>query len=195
MSRQWLTATSWHGARAPNPNSTSIHLDQLSEEERALVLSRYHYYYTSDWDWGLPTLGFFCAGIGVAVILNTIFRIRSWRSKAKAPVDSASIKPNVLDRITAAARYSVAQQYRVPLLNWYSPALAVIIALAGMWTFLVGLSGLSPPVLPRITLLLGLTLSVRPYYWTNPLMGHSPPIATRSGWISVGIMPLMMLVF
>ncbi|THV08232.1 hypothetical protein K435DRAFT_4330 [Dendrothele bispora CBS 962.96] len=41
------------------------------------------------------------------------------------------------------------------------------------------------------TFLMGLTLSVRPYYWPDPLMGHSPPIATRSGWISIGIMPFM----
>ncbi len=37
-----------------------------------------------------------------------------------------------------------------------------------------------------------LMLAVRPYYWPNDAMGHSPPIATRAGWISIAIMPFMM---
>jgi hypothetical protein len=37
-----------------------------------------------------------------------------------------------------------------------------------------------------------LMLAVRPFYWPNPEMGHSPPIATRAGWISIAIMPFMM---
>ena len=37
-------------------------------------------------------------------------------------------------------------------------------------------------------------LAVRPYYWPNMAMGHSMPIATRSGWIAIAIMPFMMYV-
>jgi hypothetical protein len=32
------------------------------------------------------------------------------------------------------------------------------------------------------------------YYWPNQEMGHSQPIATRSGWIALAIMPFMMSV-
>ncbi|EEB87074.1 hypothetical protein MPER_15738, partial [Moniliophthora perniciosa FA553] len=36
------------------------------------------------------------------------------------------------------------------------------------------------------------TLGPRPYLWPNlHVMGHSPPIATRTGWLSVAIMPFM----
>ena len=37
-------------------------------------------------------------------------------------------------------------------------------------------------------------LAVRPYYCPNMAMGHSMPIATRSGWIAISIMPFMMYV-
>jgi hypothetical protein len=40
-----------------------------------------------------------------------------------------------------------------------------------------------------------LMLSKLPYYWPNEAMGHSQPIATRSGWIAIAIMPFMMFVF
>jgi hypothetical protein len=39
-----------------------------------------------------------------------------------------------------------------------------------------------------------LMLGKRPYYWPNLAMGHSMPIATRSGWIAIAIMPFMMYV-
>ncbi|KAF5358979.1 hypothetical protein D9758_004892 [Tetrapyrgos nigripes] len=176
MAREWLSMPiQWlHGPRAPNPNSTSLHISELSEQERNLLLSKFHYYYTSDWDWGLPTIEFFCAGIGLIIVCSAIFRIRGRRARTMRSNSVTHAVPGLLDRLTAAARYTVAQQYRVPLFGWYSPPLGAIIVIAGIFTFLMGFM-----------------LSVRPYYWSNPLMGHSPPIATRTGWISLGIMPFM----
>ncbi|KAJ7122221.1 hypothetical protein C8R44DRAFT_919421, partial [Mycena epipterygia] len=38
---------------------------------------------------------------------------------------------------------------------------------------------------------LALMLALRLFYWPNDAMGHSPPIATRAGWISIAIMPFI----
>lgn len=37
-------------------------------------------------------------------------------------------------------------------------------------------------------------LGPHPYLWPNIAMGNSPPIATRSGWLSIAIIPFMMYV-
>ncbi|KAI1791776.1 hypothetical protein LXA43DRAFT_1094126 [Ganoderma leucocontextum] len=44
-----------------------------------------------------------------------------------------------------------------------------------------------------ITFFTALTFAVHPYRWPNPAMGDSWPIATRSGWISIGIMPFLLV--
>ena len=36
---------------------------------------------------------------------------------------------------------------------------------------------------------------MHPYNWPNPAMGHSQPIATRTGWISIAILPFLLYVF
>lgn len=38
------------------------------------------------------------------------------------------------------------------------------------------------------------TFALHPYYWPVIAMGDSPPLATRAGWISIGILPFMLYV-
>jgi hypothetical protein len=39
------------------------------------------------------------------------------------------------------------------------------------------------------------TFAVHPYYWPVLEMGNSPPLGTRAGWISMGILPFMLSVY
>lgn len=36
-----------------------------------------------------------------------------------------------------------------------------------------------------------LTKSFQPYYWPSMDFGHSPPLATRSGWMAIAILPFL----
>ncbi|KAL1682848.1 hypothetical protein EV122DRAFT_286780 [Schizophyllum commune] len=119
-------------------------------------------WYHADWDYGQTTIAFFCAGIGAATLLYATL------------ASGQATRPTILDRLVAGCRYASARQYRVQSLGWYSPPLAAILVVAVMTIFVFALM-----------------LAVRPYYWPNMAMGHSMPIATRSGWIAIAIMPFM----
>lgn len=41
-----------------------------------------------------------------------------------------------------------------------------------------------------------MTLVPKPYYWPKDAnYGGSPPIATRAGWMALGLLPFVLLVF
>ncbi|ESK92154.1 ferric-chelate reductase [Moniliophthora roreri MCA 2997] len=140
----------------------------MTPEQAKMVTSKYTFWYEADWDYAQPTAIFFCVGIACAIILNLVFRLRNGKSTSQT-------KTSLVDRGAAIIRYTVARQYRVRLFHWYSPPLAAIIAISAILTFIMAL-----------------TLGPRPYLWPNlHVMGHSPPIATRTGWLSIAIMPFM----
>ncbi|KAJ7467697.1 FAD-binding domain-containing protein [Mycena latifolia] len=153
----------WHSSRVRGTMNAALTADQA-----ALIQKRWHNWYTADWDYGQTTLAFFCAAIAAAMVLNfgSLFRARRASSARK----SASI----LDRVTAAFRFLTSRQFHIPTADWYAPPLGAIVAVAIMTIFV-----------------LALMLGPRPYYWAVMAMGDSPPIATRSGWIALGIMPFM----
>ncbi|KAL1690600.1 hypothetical protein GGG16DRAFT_55264 [Schizophyllum commune] len=121
-------------------------------------------WYHADWDYGQTTVAFFCAGIGAATLLYAIL------------ASGRPTTPTILERLVAGCRYAAARQYRIESLGWYSPPLAALLVVAAMTIFVFSLM-----------------LAVRPYYWPNMAMGHSMPIATRSGWIAIAIMPFMIV--
>ncbi|KAL1716034.1 hypothetical protein EV715DRAFT_275354 [Schizophyllum commune] len=125
-------------------------------------------WYHADWDYGQTTIAFFCAGIGAATLLYAEALVVNELASRQAT------RPTILDRLVAGCRYASARQFRVQSLGWYSPPLAAILVVAAMTIFVFALM-----------------LAVRPYYWPNMAMGHSMPIATRSGWIAIAIMPFM----
>ncbi|KAK7449781.1 hypothetical protein VKT23_013257 [Stygiomarasmius scandens] len=164
MTRTWLrTPVQWQSTRVANP----MFVHGLTDEEVAFIRSKWRNYLSADWDYSQPTVEFFCAGIAWLLILNVIFRLRS-----RTSTTGSSSAPSWLDRLTAICRYTVASQYRVKIFGWYSPPLAAIIGVAGMFTFIMALM-----------------LAARPYFW-KPNMG-SMPIANRTGWISIGIVPFV----
>ncbi|KAF7297802.1 Ferric-chelate reductase [Mycena kentingensis (nom. inval.)] len=142
-------------------------LDAMTPWEKAILFKRWHSWWTADWDYALTTVGFLSSAIFAAFVLNKIAWLRGRTSTKNGKI-------NLLDKMTAAMRYTVARQFYLRPTDWYTPPLAASIGVCGFAIFV-----------------LTLTLAVRPYYWPNDAMGMSPPIATRAGWISVAIMPFM----
>ncbi|KAJ7606729.1 FAD-binding domain-containing protein [Mycena polygramma] len=163
----WLTQpVLWHSSHTPG----EYDYEAMTDEQKLLIRTRWHDWYTADWDYGLTTVAFFCAAILTVTILNAIswLRARSRISEQDKPV------PSVIDKFAAAVRFTTARQFHVRATGWYAPPMAAILGVSGMFIFIMSLM-----------------LAVRPFYWPNMAMGHSPPIATRAGWISIAIMPFM----
>ncbi|KAJ6605111.1 hypothetical protein B0H10DRAFT_606959 [Mycena sp. CBHHK59/15] len=155
----------WHSSRVPS----GYDYDATTNEQKQLIITRWHDWYTADWDYGQTTLEFFCAAILASTLLNLLARIR-----ARLTVSKDKAAPGLVDKATALFRYTGARQFYLRASNWYAPPLAAIIAVSGLFIFVMTL-----------------TLAVRPFYWPSDEMGHSPPIATRAGWISIAIMPFI----
>ncbi|KAJ7676257.1 hypothetical protein B0H17DRAFT_1334504 [Mycena rosella] len=127
-------------------------------------------WYIADWDYGQTTLAFFCAAILASAIINRF----AWFHARSAISKNGKAGQRFFDKLTAAFRYTGARQFHLRATNWYAPPLAAILGVVGMLVFITALM-----------------LAVRPFYWPSEEMGHSPPIATRAGWISIAIMPFM----
>ncbi|KAL1723250.1 ferric reductase NAD binding domain-containing protein [Schizophyllum commune] len=165
----------WHTYRDPGPPDP-----MLSDWEAAMIHQRWIDWYRADWDYGQTTVAFFCAAIAAAIVLYSVVLLRD-KARQRTPVTASAssgkasrASPGVLDRLTAACRYASSRQFSIERLGYYSPPISAILLVCGMAIFI-----------------LSLILAVRPYYWPNPMMGHSMPIATRSGWIAMGILPFM----
>ncbi|KAF2166913.1 hypothetical protein M409DRAFT_54681 [Zasmidium cellare ATCC 36951] len=128
----------------------------------------WRFWYEADHRYALPTVAFFM----VAIILFAIpFILTSIWPRA------ASARP--LRRGLTLNRYLSYRQFRIDILNWNSAPLGVL---------LLGAVG--------TIFFFAMTLGPRPYYWPNtkspPVsFGSSPPIATRTGWMSLACLPFV----
>jgi predicted ferric reductase len=89
---------------------------------------------------------------------------------------SSSIRQtNAVRALVACNRYLSYKTYRVKALNWNSAPLGLLaLGAIGAVYFLT------------------MTLGPRPYYWPKTGdFGSSPPIATRSGWLSLACLPFV----
>lgn len=148
------------------------------------------YRYIADWVYGHATLYFFCAIVFVFAVPHVLSRI--WRaSKRENPLKSNKI----WQRAVASSRFLGYRSFHLRGLNWYSPAAGVmLLGLAGVIYFF-GNSQTMGVVKSRLTMRSALTLGPKPYYWPNTAkfsFGGSPPIATRSGWMSLAMLPFVM---
>lgn len=129
----------------------------------AHILSRYE----ADHRYALPTIAFFIATIIVFAIGHSFDRL--------APTKARSYP--AIQRLTACARFLSYRAYRIPGLNWNSAPIGVLaLGLIGTIYFQC------------------MTLVPQPYYWPNNAdgsWGSSPPIATRSGWLSLACLPFV----
>ncbi|KAK7032692.1 ferric-chelate reductase [Favolaschia claudopus] len=156
----------WHSSRVPSGYDYTA----MTAVQKQLIITRWHNWYSADWDYGQTTIAFFCAAILAAAILNAASWLRA-RSKISPTKQQ---HPSIADKFTAAFRYTTARQFYVRTTRYYAPPLAAVLGVSGMCIFIMALM-----------------LAVRPFYWPNEAMGHSPPIATRAGWISIATMPFM----
>ncbi|KAF1991112.1 hypothetical protein K402DRAFT_171576 [Aulographum hederae CBS 113979] len=75
----------------------------------------------------------------------------------------------------AVFRYASYKSYRIRTLRWWSPVLgAMLLGLVGTIFFFA------------------ITLGPRPLYWQNSKFGGSQPVATRSGWMAVAMLPFVL---
>jgi hypothetical protein len=117
--------------------------------------------------YGYSTIYFFCAIIGVFTLIHIFARYTTPKTRTSG----------LLRKPIALFRYVAYKGYRIPALRYYSPGLGVLLLiLAGIIYFSC------------------LTFVPQPYYWPNtkkPMksFGNSPPLATRTGWMALAVMP------
>jgi hypothetical protein len=123
--------------------------------------------YQADYRFALPTVAFFL----VTIVLFAMTRF--FDMVAPASLKSTSI----VRRITALGRFLSYRVFRIPILNWNSAPLGIL-ALSAVGTIYF----------------ICMTLAPKPYYWPNTEdvdFGSSPPLATRSGWLSLACLPFV----
>ncbi|OQE39342.1 hypothetical protein PENCOP_c007G02766 [Penicillium coprophilum] len=139
---------------------------KLTEAQCLYRNYRWRYWYQADHVYALSTVYFMCAVIGVFTISNLLMRLTPIRVKRTRP----------WRWFTSISRYLSYRGYRVPALRHWSPALGVMIlgAVGAVFFF-------------------AMTLGPKPYYWpTDASYGSSPPIATRSGWMALALLPFVL---
>ncbi|KAL0254269.1 hypothetical protein SLS55_009743 [Diplodia seriata] len=144
---------------------------ELTPDQCAYRNGFWRYWYKADYRFARTTVYFVLAMIGLFTAGNIVSRItprsvqrkRFWR------------------QTQASLRYVGYRAYRIRVFDWYSPSLAYL---------LVGLAG--------AVFFFAMTLGPKPYYWPNTQdgsvsYGSSPPIATRTGWMAVGLLPFVVV--
>lgn len=84
------------------------------------------------------------------------------------------LQSRAVRQTTALGRFLSYKAFRVSFLNWNTAPIGVL-ALGGVGAIFFFCMVLGP----------------KPYYWPSLDWGHSPPLATRSGWLSLGCMPFV----
>ena len=124
-------------------------------------------WYQDDLRYALPTVALFMVGTGLFTI--------GYLTRQVLPQRLLQSKP--IRIVTGLTRYLSYRAFRIPSLNWNSAPLGVLLlAFVGVIYFFC------------------MTLAPKPYYWPNTEtvnFGNSPPIATRSGWLSIACMPFV----
>ncbi|KAL0567325.1 hypothetical protein V5O48_014667, partial [Marasmius crinis-equi] len=169
MGLVWLKhPVHWRSSRVASYNFTG-----WTEEQQKMVVSDWLYWYEADWDYAQPTVIFFCVAVACSLALQAIFLLRNRSTSTPRSGFQATVAMAV-NKIAAVFRYTVARQFRIriPFSTYYSPPLAAIFGVLGIFAFIMGMM-----------------LGPRPYEWPAMKMGMSAPIATRSGWLALAMLP------
>ncbi|OQO02420.1 hypothetical protein B0A48_11947 [Cryoendolithus antarcticus] len=166
-----MTGTPWLPAGPPMLHAyREYECSQNTTAECDYYQEYWHFWYESDHRFALPTVALFTTTI-ILFALAHFFQRSAPRSVQET---------SIIRRKTALYRFLSYRSFRLPALNWNSAPLGVL---------LLGLVG--------TIFFLCMTLIPQPYYWpesaTLNYWGGSPPIATRSGWLSLGCMPFVFL--
>ncbi|KAF2222955.1 ferric reductase like transmembrane component-domain-containing protein [Elsinoe ampelina] len=165
-----MTGTPWFMGPVQLHAYREFECSQNTTEECDYYQGYWHFWYESDHRFALPTVAFFTATILLFALAAT-FHLVAPRKLLQA---------SLIREVTYLSRFVSYRSYRLSGLNWNSAPLGVLV---------LGVIGV---------LYFGLmTLVPQPYYWpdstTLNYWGGSPPLATRSGWLSLGCMPFVFL--
>ncbi|KAL1626908.1 hypothetical protein SLS54_002446 [Diplodia seriata] len=144
---------------------------EMTPDQCAYRNGFWRYWYKADYRFARTTVYFALAMIGLFTAGNIVSRITP-----------RSVQRKRFWRQTQASLRCVGYRaYRIRVFDWYSPSLACL---------LVGLAG--------AVFFFAMTLGPKPYYWPNTQdgsvsYGSSPPIATRTGWMAVGLLPFVVV--
>ncbi|SMY29962.1 unnamed protein product [Zymoseptoria tritici ST99CH_1A5] len=125
----------------------------------------WRFWYEADHRYALPTVAFFLT----AIILFSIGYL------ADSFTSQSIRRSNSVRKLVALNRFLSYKTYRINGLNWNSAPLGILaLGAVGFIYFTT------------------MTLAPKPYYWPSiAKFGNSPPIATRSGWLSLGCLPFV----
>ncbi|KAL4965311.1 ferric reductase family protein [Aspergillus stella-maris] len=141
----------------------------LTPEQCVYRRGHWRYWYQADNVYALNTVYFLCATIGVFTIFHLAGRYAPDRLRQNS----------LWQKTTAASRYLAYRGVRIPVLGYWAASLGMVILLAIGAIFFFAMM-----------------LGPRPYYWPNTeevSYGGSPPIATRSGWMAVALLPFVLV--
>lgn len=146
--------------------SRTFQCDPLTTEECDYYMQRWHFWYIADHVFALPTVAFFMCTIGVFIIGHAVSSL--W-------LGNRSVRgPRSLGKLIVAIRYLSYRGIHVKPLRWNSAPIGLLL-LAFVGAVFFSCMGLIP----------------QPYYWSDEMYGGSPPLATRSGWMSLACMPFV----
>ncbi|KAJ7745909.1 hypothetical protein DFH07DRAFT_942748 [Mycena maculata] len=91
----------------------------MTAEQQLLVVTRWHDWYTADWDYAPTTGAFFCAFISASALVNVFARFRARASITATRKPAPSLVR--VDKLTAMFRYTDARQFHFRPANWYAP--------------------------------------------------------------------------
>ncbi|KAI2821098.1 hypothetical protein CBS115989_3165 [Aspergillus niger] len=140
----------------------------LTPDQCAYRNAHWRYWYQSDHVYALNTIYFLCATVGVFSILHLISKYGPHSIK----------RSTIWRRSTTVGRYLAYRCFQLPVLRSSTSSLGVILLVS-----------------TGVVFFLAMTLGPRPYYWPNTetvSYGGSPPIATRSGWMALALLPFVL---
>ncbi|KAE8355075.1 ferric reductase like transmembrane component-domain-containing protein [Aspergillus coremiiformis] len=151
-------------------HSSRVDKCKMTPEQCAYRSGYWRYWYEADHVYSLSTIYFLCATVGLFTIVHFLSKY--------APVWMK--RSDIWRKTTAVGRYLAYKGYKLPPLRYFSPSLGVM---------LLGIIG--------TTFFLVMTLGPQPYYWQNTRdgkisYGNSPPIATRTGWMALALLPFVL---
>ncbi|KFY07967.1 hypothetical protein V492_06661 [Pseudogymnoascus sp. VKM F-4246] len=122
--------------------------------------------YVADYVFALPTIAFFMSGIGIFIIAHVILTLILERRRTRGPP--------IWQKLIAALRYLSYRGFYIRSLQWNSSPVGIL---------LLGLAG--------TVFFFCMVLAPGTFYWPTETFGHSPALATRSGWLSLACMPFV----
>ncbi|CAI6334207.1 unnamed protein product [Periconia digitata] len=147
-------------------SSREFSCEEMTPEQCEYYQQRWHFWYIADYVFALPTVAFFMCTIGVFILSHILLSHVLGYRRFRGPV--------VWQKLMAFFRYLSYRGYYVKALNWSSAPIGVL---------LLGLAG--------TVFFFCMDLVPQPYYWSDSIYGGSPPLATRSGWMSLACMPFL----